>query len=283
MAPPTFADLGKQARDVFTKGYNHGVLKLETTTLGNENGTIEFKTAASHNLATEKIGGNVDIKYKIPQHGIVLTEKWNTEGALGTVVEVSDQFSRGLKVTFDSAYTPNTGKRDAQIKTEWVNDVVKLNFNLNLIGGPHLNLAAVTAQKGFLFGVNGKFDVSSNELKAVSAAFGYQSPTYTIHSYTNDGKEFGGSVYHRVHKNVELGVQLGWVTGDSKSQFAIGSTYRISPELQLRAKVDNKSVVGVAATHSLGPNLLATISSQFNLGAAAAGANKLGFGLEYKP
>jgi len=281
MAPPAFADLGKQARDLFSKGYNHGLLKVETTTLGNETGTVEFKTAASHNLTSEKLGGSVDIKYKVPQHGIVLTEKWNTEGTLGTVVEVSDQFSRGLKVTLDSLYAPNSGKREAQIKTEWINDAVKLNFNLNLIGGPHLNLAAVTGQKGFLFGVNGKFDVSTNELKNVSAAFGYQSPVYTIHSFTNDGKEFGGSIYHRVHKNVELGVQLGWVTGDTKTQFAVGSSYRVSPDLQLRAKVDNKSVVAFGATHSLGPNVLATLSTQFGL-SVANGANKLGFGLEYK-
>ena len=84
MAPPTFADLGKQARDLFGKGYSeflryfllyiqlsdHGLIKVETTTRGNENGTVEFKTNASHNLANEKLAGNVDIKYKIPQHGM---------------------------------------------------------------------------------------------------------------------------------------------------------------------------------------------------------------------
>jgi voltage-dependent anion channel protein 2 len=69
MAPPTFADLGKQARDLFGKGYNHGLIKLETTTHGNENGNVEFKTNASHNLQSEKLTGGVDIKYKIPQHG----------------------------------------------------------------------------------------------------------------------------------------------------------------------------------------------------------------------
>lgn len=45
------------------------MLKVETTTRGNENGTVEFKTNTSHNLATEKLGANVDVKYKIPQHG----------------------------------------------------------------------------------------------------------------------------------------------------------------------------------------------------------------------
>lgn len=29
MAPPKFGDLGKQANDVFSKGYHFGLLKLE--------------------------------------------------------------------------------------------------------------------------------------------------------------------------------------------------------------------------------------------------------------
>jgi len=282
MAPPTFADLGKQARDLFGKGYNHGVLKVETTTRGNENGTVEFKTNASHNLGNEKLTGNLEVKYKVPQHGVTLTEKWNTEGTLGTILEINNQFARGLKTTLDTTYVPTTGKRDALLKTEWTNNNVKLNANLTLIGGPVANLSGVYSHNGFLFGANGKYDVSTNELKGTSVAFGYEHPSYTIHSYTNDGKEFGGSLYHRVHKNVELGAQLGWVTGEDKTSYAVGSTYRISPDLLLRAKVDNKSNVGLAVTHALGPNVKATVSTLFGLTAANA-TNKLGFGLEYCP
>ncbi|KAI6241391.1 Voltage-dependent anion-selective channel protein 3 [Aphelenchoides fujianensis] len=282
MAPPTFADLGKQARDLFSKGYNHGVLKVETTTRGNESGTVEFKTNATHSLANQQLGGNVDIKYKIPSHGVVVTEKWATEGSLGTTLEISDQFSRGFKVTLDSLYVPNTGKRDAQVKGEWTNENVKLNANLTLIGGPLLNLAGVFGHNGFLFGVNAKVDVAANELKNTSVAFGYQDPFYTVHSYTNDGKEFGGSLYHRVHKNVEIGAQLGWINGADNTNYALGSIYRVSPDLVLRAKVDNKSNVGLAATHSLGPNVKATVSTLFALSAVNSN-NKLGFGLEYAP
>ena len=33
MAPPKYGDLGKQANDVFSKGYNFGVLKLDVRSL----------------------------------------------------------------------------------------------------------------------------------------------------------------------------------------------------------------------------------------------------------
>jgi hypothetical protein len=280
MAPPTFADLGKQARDLFTKGYNHGLIKVETTTQGNENGSVEFKTNASHNLANEKLTGNVDIKYKVPQYGLVLTEKWNTEGVLGTVIEINNQFARGLKTTLDTSYTPNTGKRDALLKTEWTNENVKVNGNLTLIGGPVANLSGVYSHNGFLFGVSNKYDFSTNESKTTSVAFGFEHPLYTIHSYTNDGREFGGSFYQRVSKNVELGAQLGWVSGEDKTSYAVGSSYKISPDLLLRAKIDNKSNIGLGVTHGLSPNVKFSVSSQFSLTAANT-EHKLGCGLEF--
>jgi hypothetical protein len=280
MAPPTFADLGKQARDLFGKGYNHGLVKVETTTRGNENGTVEFKTNTSHNLATEKLAGNVDIKYKIPQHGLTLTEKWNTDGVLGTIVEINNQFARGLKATLDTSYTPNTGKRDALLKTEWANENVKVNANLTLIGGPIANLSGVYSHNGILFGVSNKYDLSTNESKTTSVAFGYEHPSYVIHSYTNDGREFGGSVYHKVSKNVELGTQLGWVSGESKLSYAVGSNYRISPDLILRAKVDSASNVGLGIVHSLSPNLKLYVSTLFGL-TGGNSQNRLGAGLEF--
>lgn len=69
-------------------------------------------------------------------------------------------------------------------------------------------------------------------------------------------------------------------SGDEKTSFGLASTYRISPDLLLRAKIDNRSNVGLAVTHALSPNLKATVSSLFGL-TAANKENRLGFGLEF--
>lgn len=58
--------------------------------------------------------------------GLVVTEKWNTEGVLGTIIEVNNQFARGLKTTLEHSYAPNNGKRDALFKAEWTNENVKV-------------------------------------------------------------------------------------------------------------------------------------------------------------
>lgn len=47
-----------------------GFLKLDSTTKAGEKREIEFKTGASHNVASQKLFGSLDIKYKLPVYGI---------------------------------------------------------------------------------------------------------------------------------------------------------------------------------------------------------------------
>ncbi len=49
-----------------------GFLKLDTKTVAGDKSDVEFKTAASHNVATGKLFGTFDVKYKIPNHGMFL-------------------------------------------------------------------------------------------------------------------------------------------------------------------------------------------------------------------
>ena len=41
--------------------------------------------------------------------GLLLTEKWSTENTLGAELSIEDQLLDGLKLTFDTAFSPNTG------------------------------------------------------------------------------------------------------------------------------------------------------------------------------
>lgn len=62
--------------------------------------------------------------------GLTLTEKWNTDNVLGSVLEIKDQFARDLKVTLDTSYRPQTGKRSGKLKGEWQRDNMTVSFRL---------------------------------------------------------------------------------------------------------------------------------------------------------
>ena len=60
--PPGYGDLGKAARDLFSKGFNYGKNNLEIKTksaLG-----VDFKATASNNHDSGQFGGNLETKLK---------------------------------------------------------------------------------------------------------------------------------------------------------------------------------------------------------------------------
>ena len=133
MAPTTYGDLGKSARDVIGKGYHFSLLKLELKTktasgveftsgkylknalhylrksnslIPNNTAQIRFSIGGSSNTDSGKVDGTLETKYKFSEYGTTFTEKWNTSNQLSTTVDVQDKILKGLKVTFDSTFSP---------------------------------------------------------------------------------------------------------------------------------------------------------------------------------
>lgn len=107
MSPPPYPDLGKFARDVFNKGYHFSLLKLDVKTKSDSG--VEFNAGGIHNQETEKVFGTLETKYKIKEHGLTLSEKWNTDNTLAAEVSVVDKVARGLKLGADCSFAPSTG------------------------------------------------------------------------------------------------------------------------------------------------------------------------------
>ncbi len=70
---------------------------------------VEFTSGGSSNTDTGKVSGNLETKYKFKEHGLTFTEKWNTDNQLCTTIDLQDKILKGLKVTFDSSFSPQTG------------------------------------------------------------------------------------------------------------------------------------------------------------------------------
>ncbi|GMT24596.1 hypothetical protein PFISCL1PPCAC_15893 [Pristionchus fissidentatus] len=338
MAPPTFADLGKSAKDLFNKGYNFGFLKIDSTSKAGEKNDVEFKVATAHNLASGKLGGNFDVKYKVPQYGtstpstsadtgnmgkrrrtarqpvmtygsgvrltdsssrpvrvvhnvaakwsfpnygITLTEKWNTDNQLGTVVEVNEQFGRGLKVTLDSTYAPHSGKRSGKLKADWSLPTARLTTDVALTTAPVVNAAAVFQRESFLIGASVAFDTATNKMTNSQLAFGQATKEYTLHSFIINSNEFGASLFHKVCPNTEIGAILGWKVGGTGANFAVATKYSPSRDVTFRAKLNNESQFAAAVQHTLSPALKLNLSTQMNL--TSNEAHKFGLGLEFEP
>jgi len=192
MAPPSYADLGKSARDVFNKGYNFGVWKLDVKTKTDTG--VEFSTSGHSNQETGKVFGSLETKYKVPEYGLTFSEKWNTDNTLFTDVTHTDKLVKGLKLTFEGTFAPQSGNKTGKIKTAYSHDLVQVNSDVNLdLAGPVINASAVVGYEGWLAGYQTAFDTQKNKV-------GYKQLCFGIHKQRT-----------RRHHHREGRIRIQWI------------------------------------------------------------------------
>eukprot|EP00058_Branchiostoma_floridae_P017436 XP_002602924.1 hypothetical protein BRAFLDRAFT_62487 [Branchiostoma floridae] len=238
--PPSYGDLGKSARDTFGKGYGFGFVKLDCKTTTSSG--VEFSTSGTSNNETGKVGGELETKYKWKDYGLTFTEKWNTDNTLASEIKIEDQIAKGLSLTFDTKFSPSTGKKSGQIKTAYKMDYLNVGADVDLdFAGPTIHGAAVLG---------------------------------------NDGTEFGGSIYQKVNNNLETGVNLAWTAGSNNTRFGLAAKYTIDSKSSFRAKVNNSSQIGLGYTQEVRPGVKVTLSTLLDGKNFNQGGHKLGLGLD---
>ncbi|XP_015679656.1 voltage-dependent anion-selective channel protein 1 [Protobothrops mucrosquamatus] len=279
--PPPYADLGKAARDIFTKGYGFGLIKLDLKTKS-ENG-LEFTSSGSANTETSKVTGSLETKYRWKEYGLTFTEKWNTDNTLGTEITLEDQLTHGLKLTFDSSFSPNTGKKNAKIKSGYKREHINVGCDMDFdIAGPSVRGAFVFGYEGWLAGYQMTFETAKTRITQSNFAVGYKTDEFQLHTNVNDGTEFGGSIYQKVNDKLETAVNLAWTAGNSNTRFGIAAKYQIDSDASFSAKVNNSSLIGLGYTQILKPGIKLTLSALLDGKNINAGGHKLGLGLEFE-
>jgi len=277
MAPPKYGDLGKQASDVFGKGYNFGVLKLEVKTKTASG--VAFTTGGSSNIESGKVTGNLETKYKLADLGLTLTEKWNTDNTINTNLEVADKLLPGLKLALDTSFAPSTGAKSGKLKADYLHDTAAFNCDLDL-GLTNLNASAVVGHKGWLAGYQTCFDLTKSAVTKNNFGLGYTAKDFVLHTSVANGTDFGGSVYQKVSPNLETGITLGWSSSNSATSFGIGGKYVLEDGASIRAKINNKSEIGLGYQQKLRDGVSVTLSTLVNSGSINAGGHKVGMALE---
>jgi len=279
MAPPAYADLGKQARDIFGKGYHFGLWKLDCKTKTDSG--VEFSTSGHSNQETGKVFGSLETKYKVPEYGLTFSEKWNTDNTLYTDVTHTDKLLKGLKLTLEGSFAPQTGNKNGKVKVSYGQDLFQVNSDINLdLAGPVINASAVVGWEGWLAGYRTAFDTQKARLVTNNFAIGYTNKDIAVHTNVDDGQQFNGSIYHKVNSNLACGVQLSWASGSNATKFGIGTVYNLDKDACVRAKVNNGSQIGLGYQQKLREGITLTLSTLVDGKNFNAGGHKIGVALE---
>ncbi|NXX67592.1 VDAC2 protein, partial [Spizella passerina] len=235
--PPAYVDLGKPARDIFNKGYGFGLVKLDVKTKSASG--VEFTTSGSSNTDTGKVNGSLETKYKWAEYGLTFTEKWNTDNTLGTEIAIEDQLAKGLKVTFDTTFSPNTGKKSGKIKSAYKRECINLGCDVDFdFAGPAVHGSAVFGYEGWLAGYQMTFDTAKSKLTRNNFSVGYKTGDFQLHTNV---------------ESLETAINLAWTAGSNSTRFGFAAKYKLDPTASLSAKVNNSSLIGVGYTQTLRP------------------------------
>lgn len=278
MAPPCYADLGKQARDVFSKNYHFGLVKLDCKTKSPTG--VEFNVAGTSINDTGKVNGSFEVKHKLCDHGVVLKEKWTTDNNLLTEITAEDCMTKGLKLSGKLDFAPQTGKKNAIVSAAFKGDCFNATTDIDYNGGsPLVNASVVLGHQGWLGGSQMAFDTSKSKLTKSNFAVGYSNSDIVLHTNVNDGQVFGASVFHKVRPDVQAGVSINWNASNNATQFGVGGVYTIDKHTSMRAKINNQGSLGLGLTHRLRDGIDVTMCSNIDAKNFNQGGHKLGFGI----
>uniref|UniRef100_A0A2K5Q069 Uncharacterized protein n=1 Tax=Cebus imitator TaxID=2715852 RepID=A0A2K5Q069_CEBIM len=251
------ANLGKSARDVFTKGYGFGLIKFDLKTKS-ENG-LEFTSLGSANTETTEVTGSLETKYRWTEDSLTFAEEWNTDNTLSTEITVEDQLTR--------------------YRWEHINLGCDVDFN---IAGPSIWGAPVLGYQGWLAGYQMNLETAKSQVTQSNFAVGYKTDEFQLHINVNDRTEFGSSIYQKVNKKLEPTVNLARTAGNSNTGFGIAAKYQTDPDACFSAKENNFSLIGLGYTQTLKPGIKLTLSALLDGKNINAGGHKLGLQLEFQ-
>jgi len=277
MAPPKFEDLGKDAKDLLSKSYNVGEIKLEGKTMA-ANETTEFVSNLTHNTESGAVGATLETKWKHPPYGVLFTEKWNTDNVIMSKLTY-DQIAN-LTLDAEATFEPVTGKKSSKVKASHVSNHSNVIGDIDLdFAGPTVNLSGVFGYGGWHAGYQASYDTANSKLVANNVALGYKGADFTVHGAVLDATKFTGSVYHSVNGGLAVGAQASWAAGTDATSFTLGLKKDLDSTASIKAKVDNSLCVGLSYTQNVGNGLSATLSGLVN--GKQTGGHKVGLHLTY--
>lgn len=278
MSPPPFADLGKPVRDLFSKGFNFGVLKVDAR--AKTKSGIDLSSSCSSTIGAGQFVGTVDAKHKIKDYGLTVMGKWKTDNEITTELTLQDKIAEGLKLSADAVFSQAKGGiSKGHLKAAYVHENCAVNGEVDL--KQNLTTSLVLGYKGMVGGCQVKFDPQDMQVTSNSVALGFKHGDLLVDGYCNDGQIVGGTCMLSAAPDMDLGLQV--VFGPEKNDFGVGCKYKLEKDTTVKAYVNQSGVVGLGFQQLLRPGLLVSLSARLDVTQIKEGDHKIGLALELEP
>ena len=279
MAPQKFADLGKEARDLISKNFHLGVVKLEVNTKAD--GGAKFKVEGSHNTENQDVTAALEMKSTVDAYGVALTKKWNTNNVLSSTIGVENKLVDGLKVDLDSSYAVASGKKAMKLKTDYsYKDLLRATLDVDLAAAPTAHLSGVLAYEGIHAGYQSSYDSAASKFLAHNLSLAYKKGDSILTLGLVNGTKYTGSIHHQVNADLAAAVSAEY-TAESGTAITVCGQHALDAHTSVKVKIDNNLALGVAGVLKLRPGVSLTGSTSLNCKSLDQGGHKIGLMLNF--
>lgn len=279
--PPSFGDLGKNARDLFDKEFAFAKVKLSLKTK-TESG-VEFETNGTHDVERSRTNGSLKTKVKFPDQGVTFSETWNTNSEMNAEFNYEPSAVEGLKLTLNSSFLPSSGTKSAALKANYKTDYLNVEGDVDLLmTGPTFKGSTVLMYNGWYAGYQVGYNTSSAKLSANNISAGYAGQDFTVHGRLTDISDCVTSVYHKVSDKTEVGITTAYNLQTSNVSLGLVGKYTLDDDSLVKAKVNNLGQIGMAYTQELRKGVKLNLSTLVEGRNINAGGHKLGASLSFE-
>ncbi|CAL8081308.1 unnamed protein product [Calicophoron daubneyi] len=265
MAPPSFCDLGKDARDLLSKNFYLGVFSVKCTSSIGEH---KLLTTISQSFKAKKIASSFESKYKIPEYGATFSKKWSSDSLLDGELTIEDKLYKGLKQTFKLCGEGYNEKWNASIKNNLKTDGATVDLDLFFKSAlPDLTPSFVLSHSGYQAGVDLRLDSTSRSVQRANFAVGYAVQDFAFHGLISSwGKRFSASLFQRITDHVEMAGSISWSRETDEVAWSVGTKYTIDKDYGhfIKAKLDHLTRISLSYTTFLTKGLQFSLCGIFN-------------------
>lgn len=277
--PPTYGDIGKSAKDLLTKGFNHGQVRLDWKNKLKHD--AELNVNGVHTNDSGKLSGSTEMK--CARNGYSTLLKWTTENRLTGEASCEDKLMSGLKLKAEGSFEPHSADKSAKLELEYKRDGLRFVDDAKFVGlRPVVHSAVTLAFRQFRFGAEMSYDTAKMALKGTGVAGSYEAHGVVLGAAITEMKNVNASIYHRVSPRLETAASIDWAVGQPQTRISFGNKLLLASGASLKGVINSVGVVGLAYSQSLTDGVKATLSSEFDAKQfGAGGKHRFGLTLEF--
>merc|ERR1712142_1103162 len=203
-----------------------------------------------------------------------------TDNTLVTDLTIEDEFVKGLKLTFDTEFKPQTGYKHAKLKTAYKQEYIHANCDIDLdFAGPIVHGAAV-GYNGWIAGYQMSFGTAKSKLAKNNFAVGHIGSDSAISTTINDGNVITGSYSHKLSPSLEAAAQISLTSSTNVVTVGLAGKYALDSATIVRGKISDNGQIGLSYQQDLRAGITLNLSTLIEGSNLNGGGHKVGLGVD---